>query len=653
MKPYILLLPLFLFLVSCLNTPAGADDPFAVVKPKKEAATLLTLGEITPKGWLEEQITHNLEGFVGNLDRLVPELIIDDDIYGRDRLTLDVKSKDVGNIAEVGDWNVQYLWWNSETQSNWRDGYVRSAFLVNDRDHIGRIQEHIEYILSTQDEDGYLGIYADDLRYNFTGENGELWAKASLFRELLAYYEFTGDTRVLEAVERGVQNVMDNFVIDQSTPYDYPNSNGGNTHGLTFTDVLDRLSQLTGRPEYRDYALFLYKDYSEHVVSEPDIQYPNIMDEEYRLKGHGVHTYEHLRALVIAGYASGSPALEEAAGIYLQRIERATTPAGGPIGDEWVGGRAADATTTGYEYCSLHELLHSYTMLTQKSGDLALSDKVEHLFFNAAQGARHPEKSAIAYLKTDNSYQMAGNKNGHEEPGSTVKQTRYKYSPVHKEAAVCCVPNAGRITPYYVQNMWLREGDGLTASLLGPCEVTTTVKGVGITISEETGYPYENSIKFTVKAESDVSFPVKIRVPAWATSVTVTTKHKVKGNLIVIDHRWSGTETFEVAFGAESRVEQFNESSFFSWGPLVLALPIEAEERPTILYADGFQDYEYRPVEEPVIYRYDGSSLPVRGEGLLFTVKLINPVSGLAEEKVLQPLAGTILRQVTFEPESQ
>jgi hypothetical protein len=39
----------------------------------------------------------------------------------------------VGAIAEEGDWQVQYLWWNSETQSNWLDGYVRTAILLKDK----------------------------------------------------------------------------------------------------------------------------------------------------------------------------------------------------------------------------------------------------------------------------------------------------------------------------------------------------------------------------------------------------------------------------------------------------------------------------------------------------------------------------------------
>jgi hypothetical protein len=142
--------------------------------------------------------------------------------------------------ARAGDWQIQFLWWNSETQSNWRDGYIRSAILANDQQHLKKLQEYVDYILSTQDEDGYLGIYDKDLRYKFDNENGELWAKSSLLRGLLAWYEYTRDEKVLTAIERAAQNVMDNYPVNNSHPFYSKQPNvGGTSHGLTITDVFE------------------------------------------------------------------------------------------------------------------------------------------------------------------------------------------------------------------------------------------------------------------------------------------------------------------------------------------------------------------------------------------------------------------------------
>jgi len=64
---------------------ARAGDPFKItnlILPKYES---LYFGKVLPSGWLKEQIKQNLAGFTGHLDSLVPALILEDDIYGRDR----------------------------------------------------------------------------------------------------------------------------------------------------------------------------------------------------------------------------------------------------------------------------------------------------------------------------------------------------------------------------------------------------------------------------------------------------------------------------------------------------------------------------------------------------------------------------------------
>src|SRR5680860_578494 len=104
-------------------------------------------GEITPNGWIADQIASDLNGFVGYLDELAPEIIVEDDIYGKDRRT---------NLTEGTDISPNALaWWNSESQSNWRDGFIRSAILVNDQKYLAEVENYIEDKLRTQEEDGY------------------------------------------------------------------------------------------------------------------------------------------------------------------------------------------------------------------------------------------------------------------------------------------------------------------------------------------------------------------------------------------------------------------------------------------------------------------------------------------------------------------
>jgi DUF1680 family protein len=421
---------------------------------------------------------------------------------------------------------------------------------------------------------------------------------------------------------------------------------GGTTHGLAITDVLEQLFRITKKETYRDYCTFLYADFSAQNLNE-DAQFKKLMQVNLLLSGHSVHTYEHLRSVVAAWAATGNPQLQVAIQNFLAKVDMATTASGAGVGDEWIAGQKADATTRGYEYCSLHELMHAYINLQLLQGKDHFGDKAEKIFFNAAQGARHPSASCIAYLKTDNSYFMTGGLNG---DSSDKKQTRYKYSPVQQDVAVCCVPNAGRIAPYYVQHMWMQDDDGLVASLLGPCELATNWKGKPISIVESTNYPFQNSFVFTVKADK-LKASIKIRKPAWAKKITLNMPYKEVDGFLVIEKVWNGTEKIILDLNPEPRMEKdINGEHYFMYGALVLAHPIEGMASTGRSYGlPGFHDWYFQPAALQVLQypKTENPSLKKTGDNQ-FEAMLFNPSSNRLEKTNLVPMAQTILRQVTF-----
>lgn len=618
----------------------------AQTKPVEKFQSL-PFGAIKPKGWLKEQMQKDVDGFVGNLDLIVPDLI-NDPIYSTSRLQKHSKVKDLGNIKEgdvAGD--EQYKWWNSETQSNWWDGYLRNVFLLEDKKGIEKVKKYVENILATQDEDGYIGIYDKELRYNFSSENGELWSKASLYRGLLAYYEYTKDENVFTAVKRAVENVMENYPVNASSPfYSGTSFNGGVSHGLTFTDVLERMYFHTKDEKYRDYALFLYKDFSNTYQSEADVQLKNILDPGYKLKSHGVHTFEHIRTLIIAKYAAENSELTRALDIYLERIKNATTISGGAIGDEWIAERNADATHIGYEYCSLQELLDSYSLLFQKTGKAKIGDDIENIFYNAAQGSRNPNHSCIAYLKTDNSFEMLGTKNGETEPDR--KQTRYKYSPAHQDVAVCCNPNAGRISPYFVQNSWMKENDTtFVATLLMPNVLESSVNGNIVIIENITEYPNQNEFKFKITQSKPSGFTLKIRKPTWVKKIKTKERYSIENDFIVIDRVFSANDVINLSFETEIQVKKDNIGShYFTYGVLLFTLPIKAKEIVGKNYYAKFTDFTYEPLLKTK-YLYKNNEKYTYKNGFIKT-KLINQNTNKIEKVELIPIGKTILRQTTF-----
>jgi len=605
----------------------------------------LPFGCIKPTGWLKTQMQKDVEGYLGNLDQLVPDLI-NDPIYGSGRLHKNSQVKDLGNLkAGDAEGSEQYKWWNSETQSNWWDGYIRNVFLVDDKAGIEKVHQYVQRILATQDEDGYLGIYDKELRYNFNSENGELWSKATLYRGLLAYYEATKDEKVWKALVRAVDNVMVNYPINNSSPFSSGEKfNGGVSHGLTFTDVLDKMYQITGNKKYTEYALFLYTDFSRTYQSEEDVQLKNILNPNYKLKSHGVHTYEHLRPLIVAAYHNKD--LQKALTIYLERIKNTTTPTGGPIGDEWIAERTADATHTGYEYCSIHELLDSYTVLLQKTGNASIGDDIETIFYNAAQGSRNPNHSCIAYLKTDNSYEMLGTKNGEVEPDR--KQTRYKYSPAHQDVAVCCNPNAGRISPYFIQSSWMKENENtLVATLLMPNVLETEIKGSKIRIENKTNYPNENAFHFQIQLDKPTTFRLKIRKPSWTTSIITNEKYRVEDDYIIIERTFNKIENIKLEFKTEVIVLTDRKGEhFFSYGSQFYAKEISSLQIKGKEYVRGFEDLNYEPLDKTRFKFIENHRATFNNNNIKADLK--NIVTNKTETVTLIPFGKTILRQVSF-----
>jgi DUF1680 family protein len=612
-----------------------------------EKYQLLPFGSIKPSGWIKTQMQKDVAGFVGNLDVIVPDLI-NDPIYSSVRLHKQSVVKDLGNNKE-GDTegSEQYKWWNSETQSNWWDGYIRNVLLLNDKEGIKKVDKHIQEVLQSQDEDGYIGIYDQELRYKFNSENGELWSKATMYRGLLAYFEYTKDKQVWNAIVKAVDNVMTNYPIGTSSPYSSGNQfNGGVSHGLTFTDVLDKMYQITGNTKYAEYALFLYLDFSKTYQSEKDVQLPNIFNPNYKLQSHGVHTYEHLRPLIVAAYASNNIELKKALEIYIKRIEKTTTLTGGAIGDEWIAERNADATTTGYEYCSLHELLDSYSVLFQKQGDPKTAETIETIFYNAAQGSRNPNHSSIAYLKTDNSYEMEGTKNGEVEPNR--KQTRYKYSPAHQDAAVCCNPNAGRITPYFLEKAWLKENNNtLVNVLLSPNIMETIIQNKNIKIETITEYPYQNKLTFVISNPNYAQPIIKIRKPSWVSKVLTNESYILENDFIVIDRKMGSEDKIQIEFNTEIQIkEDTNKEKYFSYGALFYAKPITAIEKKGKTYFNNFMDLTYKPIDTNRFQFIEDHQASFSNGQLIIKAKNIN--THQIENITLIPFSKTILRQLSF-----
>jgi len=541
----------------------------------------LLLGAVRPQGWLRAQMLQDLEGgFAGNLDGLSSHVA--QDLFA-DRLEVATE---------------QTAWWDAESRGNWLWGHTMLAHLCAAPFHRQRVNDLVRALRSTQDADGYIGIHAPAARYRAGEiENGELWAQSRALLVLLAHYELTGDTESLEAARRAADLTLQHFGPGRphfgrhSTLLDRTSV----THGLCYADAMQSLHELTGDDRYRAFAHWLLQDFDSWPVPFPndDLCAANLADPERSLRGHAVHTVEHLRALSFGG--ADSVRMDAA----LRKLRLSTTPSGAVIGDESLHGMPrCDAA---YEYCTLTELLFSLGRLAQRSRHPSLGDWMERLTFNAAQGARKADGRALSYLCSDTRIDALASR-----PDSysllTGRHGRFKLSPTHDDVACCCNPNATRLLPHYVAAMWLAQSEspGLVAMAYGPSELQTVVAGCNVTVRQDTAYPFEDEIRFEVKVSAPVQMALWLRMPAWAGALELEgVTGKEQDHWLVIERSWEHDVKFTLRIHCLVRVEPYAGGGVaVVRGPLQFVQPIRHQVRTLRSLGDGnWHDEELLPVD--------------------------------------------------------
>ena len=613
------------------------------------ALRVLPLGAVRPGGWMLAQLRRDLEsGFAARLDQLTPHAAHD---LWRDR------------IASSED---PRAWWDAETRGNWLWGYVMMAHLAGIPEHRARAAELMAGLVAAQDADGYLGIYGPSERYRHAdGENGELWAQSRALLPLIAHHEATGDAPALAAVRRAVDLTVRRYTADNPcfkrghrTARD---ALTGLTHGLCYLDVLEWLHDGTRDAAAAEAGIRLYDEFSRMApFPNDDLALPNLADPRGLFRGHAVHTAEHLRALLWVSALAPDRVPAAIVDTALRRLRWYAVPSGALIGDEAVHGLPLPEAA--YEYCTTTELAHSLSGAVQKTGRADLGDWLETLAFNAAQGARLPDGRAIAYLSADT--RLAATASRPDSYSLDAAGLRYKYSPTHDDVACCCNPNAVRLLPQLVSRMWMRLGseDGLAAVVYGPCEVRTDVAGVAVAIREETGYPFSDSIEFTVTPEREVAFALLLRAPAWAGAMRVEAAGAdapCAGGWCRIRSTWRPGDRVRVSFAWQVRGEPYaNGEVAVHRGPLMFALPLAHRLAATRTYAvAGLCDYDVTPTDIADGYRVpvlDGRAVDLglacewSGGGSADRPWDAAPLVLRTGGATLVPLGCTVLRRAAF-----
>jgi hypothetical protein len=248
------------------------------------------------------------------------------------------------------------------------------------------------------------------------------------------------------------------------------------------------------------------------------------------------------------------------------------------------------------------ELMFSLESILTITGDIQFADHLEKIAYNALPAQIKPDFSSRQYFQSANQVMLTRHRhNFYEEDyhGSTDLcfglLTGYP----------CCTCNMHQGWPKYVQNLFYSTQDnGMAALMYAPCHINMLVAdSVPVRVIEETDYPFDETIRFTIHCPDGTKFPFHLRIPGWCSKAEIRLNNgkfitPAKNTVCIIDREWTDGDQIKLILPMEITFSRWVENSVaVERGPLVYSLRI-FEEWSMKDDGDQFGPYEeVRPLD--------------------------------------------------------
>ncbi len=125
----------------------------------------------------------------------------------------------------------------------------------------------------------------------------------------------------------------------------------------------------------------------------------------------------------------------------------------------------------------------------------------------------------------------------------------------HQDKWMCCTGTFAQITADYGISSYFRDSGGIYVNLFVPSRVTWLRGSNRISLTQQTNYPHHPTTQITVSTANPETFPIYLRIPAWAgpkSTVTINGQRvmasPVPGQFARLDRTWKNGDRIEVEF---------------------------------------------------------------------------------------------------------
>ncbi len=562
-----------LFFFPVLSSAAQTKNPPTTPVPNRQPLAqtkfyALPLGAIVPSGWLREQLELQAHGLTGHLDEIWPDL--------------QSNSGWLGGTGEAWERGPYFM-----------DGLIPLAYLLKDPRLSEKARKWVDWTLTHQQPSGQIGPLTND----------DWWPRMVMLKVLTQYQEATGDPRVIP--------LMQKYFVFRAREIDIrPLKEWGRYRWQDELVSIIWLYNRTGDPALLDLARRIHAqgfDWQAQFTNFPFTtkqtketlgMTPQNGNPERAMQSHGVNNAMALKASPVWFEFSNTSQDRQAIHQQLAVLDQYhSLPNGMFSADEHFAGRDP---SQGVELCAVVEAMYSLEISEAILGDPAFADRLEKISFNALPATISDDMWSHQYDQQPNQVKCTRaprdwSTNG---PDSNLFGLEPNFG--------CCTANMHQGWPKLAESLWMATPDhGLVAMVYAPNEVHTVVgASVNLSITEETGYPFDGRVLLTMRPDKSVQFPVSVRIPAWAEGTSI----RINGQLIKetvhpsaylnLTRKWIPGDKIEIQFPMRPRISRwYRDSAVIERGPLLYSLDIPAEWTKLVDRGPA-SDWEVRPTAD-------------------------------------------------------
>lgn len=396
-----------------------------------------------------------------------------------------------------------------------------------------RADSVIDWIAAAQQPNGYLNSYYElaepDKKWTNTRVRHELYCAGHLTEAAVAYFQATGDRKLLDVTEKFIAHIMDTFGRESGKKVEVP---GHEEIEL----ALVKLYQLTKNPKYLDLATFFIDVRGDQTVRTDTLQGPYSQDhkpvrQQEEIVGHAVRAmYLFAGVADVAGYTADKGLIKAMDTLWNDVVNKKMYITGG-IGARHQGEAFGDAfelpNNSAYcETCAAIGLVFWAHRLNLMHGDPKFADVVERCIYNGVLSGIGKDGKSFFYVNP-----LASVGTHHRQP----------FYP-----CACCPTNVVRFVPSLPGYQYGTDENGIIVNqYIAGDTVIEHPKFGEVQITMTTNYPWDGQWTMEVVAAKNANeLQVRTRIPAKGYSVVkpTTVGTSFVGTAAVLDFSNVGTD---------------------------------------------------------------------------------------------------------------